>query len=56
MDQKGQITTEYVLLVMIGLVILVVAVSFVGNMKTIFDSMLQKTNLERSTAITMLGR
>ena len=56
MDEKGQITTEYVLIVMIGLVILVVALTFLGDMKNTFDSVLQKNNIERNTAITMLGR
>lgn len=56
MDEKGQITTEYVLLVMIGLVILVVALTFIGDMKSIFDSLLQKSNADIITATGMLAR
>jgi Flp pilus assembly pilin Flp len=54
LGERGQTSTEYMLLIALGLAIVIVSVAVANQIKAMTDSLLLRTELERNSTIAML--
>ena len=56
LGQRGQTSTEYMLLIALGLAIVIVSVVVANQIKNMTDSLMMRTELERNSTIAMVVR
>lgn len=54
--QRGQTSTEYMLLIALGLAIVIVSIVISNQIKSMTDALMVRTELERNATIAMIIR
>ena len=54
LGNRGQTSTEYMLLIALGLAIVIVSIAVANQIKSMTDSLMLRTELERNATIAML--
>ncbi len=56
LGQRGQTSTEYMLLIALGLTIVIVSIAIATQIKGMTDSLLVRAQVERESTISMIVR
>jgi len=56
LGQRGQTSTEYMLLIALGLTVVIISISIATQMKDMTDTLLVRAQIERDATISMIVR
>ena len=56
MGQRGQTSTEYMLLIALGLTVVIISIAIATQIKGMTDSLLVRAQIERDSTISMMVR
>ncbi len=56
LGQRGQTSTEYMLLIALGLTIVIISIAIATQMKDMTDTLLVRAQIERDATISMIVR
>jgi uncharacterized protein (UPF0333 family) len=56
MGERGQTSTEYMLLIALGLTVVIVSIAIATQIKGMTDSLLVRAQIERDSTISMIVR
>jgi uncharacterized protein (UPF0333 family) len=56
LGQRGQTSTEYMLLIALGLTVVIISIAIATQMKDMTDTLLVRAQIERDATISMIVR
>ena len=56
LGQRGQTSTEYMLLIALGLTVVIIAIAIATQIKGMTDSLMVRAQIERDSTISMIVR
>jgi len=56
LGQRGQTSTEYMLLIALGLTVVIISIAIATQMKDMTDTLLVRAQIERDSTISMIVR
>jgi len=56
LGQRGQTSTEYMLLIALGLTVVIISIAIATQIKGMTDSLLVRAQIERESTISMIVR